>query len=150
MKNPVLKTLAILLLIAIPIFTTVSLNTFSSLEVTNINEIQGLFFVILSLIEALVFEAGVLSLFLVRPIISKLPNQSIRKYAKMVYYALLWLLMSWWPHDWAHAHNLIGTWGLIRIEYAFHLTSMIAAMFAIYGFVSLLQVFLEEQAKRVG
>jgi hypothetical protein len=43
------------------------------------------------------------------------------------YLAIGWYLVNWWPHDNLHLVNGLYLWGLIGIEYGFHLTLMIAA-----------------------
>ncbi|MBN1399594.1 MAG: hypothetical protein JXA74_02080 [Anaerolineae bacterium] len=41
--------------------------------------------------------------------------------------AIVWLLVSWWPHDSLHLHFEGGTAGaLLGIEYGFHFTVMVA------------------------
>ena len=42
--------------------------------------------------------------------------------------AATWLLVSWWPHDNMHRVNGMEYWGLIRIEWMFHFTLIIAGI----------------------
>lgn len=41
--------------------------------------------------------------------------------------ATAWYLVNWWPHDNLHLVNGDNVWGLLGIEYCFHLTLMAAA-----------------------
>lgn len=41
--------------------------------------------------------------------------------------ATAWYLVNWWPHDNLHLVNGANLWGLLGIEYLFHLTLMVAA-----------------------
>lgn len=43
------------------------------------------------------------------------------------YLSIGWLLLNWWPHDSLHVANGMNLSGLLRIEYAFHITLMLAA-----------------------
>src|ERR1041385_7533423 len=57
------------------------------------------FFIFLSAVEALLFGGGIAFLILAWPKIKK-----GHKHAKIMYFALAWLLISWWPHDNLHMH----------------------------------------------
>ena len=142
MANFVKRVFIILILIGIPLFTTYHLQYFAYQEITLPTSTQRIYFIALSFFEALSVEIGLISLFLVLPVVRKMEKR-LRSPFIMVYFPLLWLLMSWWPHDYFHLHNGNGTWGLIIIEYGFHFTSMIAAGVSIYGLSNLIQYFLE-------
>jgi hypothetical protein len=45
----------------------------------------------------------------------------------LAYLAIGWYLVNWWPHDNLHLVNGLNLWGLLGIEYGFHLTLMISA-----------------------
>ncbi len=47
--------------------------------------------------------------------------------ALLTYLSISWFLVNWWLHDNLHAVNGDNLWGLIGIEYGFHLTMMLAA-----------------------
>ncbi len=42
--------------------------------------------------------------------------------------AIAWLLINWWAHDSLHQHNGMNLNGLLAIEYAFHVTLIIAGV----------------------
>ena len=47
----------------------------------------------------------------------------------LVFFSAAWGLVSWWPHDNMHRVMMMGDyWGLIRLEYGFHLTLIIAGV----------------------
>jgi hypothetical protein len=47
----------------------------------------------------------------------------------LVLLSATWLLISWWPHDNLHRTMAMGDyWQLIRIEWAFHFTLIIAGV----------------------
>ena len=45
--------------------------------------------------------------------------------ALLAYLSISWCLVNWWLHDNLHAINGDNFWGLIGIEYAFHVTMMV-------------------------
>ena len=45
----------------------------------------------------------------------------------LAFLSTAWLLVSWWPHDNLHRTTAMGDyWGLIRLEWGFHVTLVIA------------------------
>ena len=94
------------------------------------------FFILLSLIEALLFGLGIAFMIFAWPAVQKVGKQ-YRKRAIMSYLAVAWFLLSWWPHDNLHAHNGMDTGGLLLIEYAFHVTLIIAAVMLSYSFYTM-------------
>jgi hypothetical protein len=47
----------------------------------------------------------------------------------LVLLSAAWLLISWWPHDNLHRTMMMGDyWQLIRIEWAFHFTLIVAGV----------------------
>ena len=78
------------------------------------------FFIALSAIEALIFGLGVgFLIFEWRP-------------TSASFWAISWLLVSWWPHDNLHIHNALEPIGLLKIEYGFHVTLIIASLIIAY------------------
>ncbi len=96
------------------------------------------YLVALSAIEAFTFGFGVAFILYGRKIIRQLPNGT-GKPATLMYAALAWLLISWWPHDNLHIHNALDINGLIAIDYAFHVTLILASMVLAYTFYALFQ-----------
>ncbi len=53
----------------------------------------------------------------------------------LTYLSVVWLLVSWWPHDNLHRTMMMGDyWQLVRIEWGFHVT-LIAAGVIVASFV---------------
>jgi hypothetical protein len=93
------------------------------------------FFIVLSIIEALVLGLGVSFLVFGWPLVSRF--SSSRPMALTSFLSISWLLVSWWPHDGLHRSNGMDLGRLLLIEYGFHLTLMIAGLVLAYSFVSL-------------
>lgn len=93
------------------------------------------YFIILSMCETLIFGIGVSFLIFGY----KKAKEIALVYGNKVlwsFYALDWMLVSWWPHDNLHAHIGMDLQKLLYIEYGFHLTLMISAMIIIYTLLS--------------
>jgi hypothetical protein len=82
------------------------------------------FFIILAGIQALVFGFGIAFLVFNWSAVMK-KKDSLTCWA---FFALIWTLVSWWPHDNLHMHNGLNFQGLLYIDYGFHLTLMIAGL----------------------
>lgn len=82
-------------------------------------------FMLISLIEALLFGFGVAFIAFGYPMLRRTHG---RKKILPLFIATAWLLVSWWPHDNMHAHNGMDLIGLIKIDYIFHVTLIIAAL----------------------
>lgn len=95
------------------------------------------FFALLSFIEALFFGVGVAFAALGAPLIHRVPAES-KKRTAAAFVSLVWLLVSWWPHDSLHIHVGEDVQKILYIDYGFHLTVIIAALIiAGYFFTSL-------------
>lgn len=88
------------------------------------NPQQFPFFVGVAFFEGIGFGAGFY--FLIdgfRVLRSKRTNLNV-----LTYLSIIWLLMSWWPHDRLHTHWGEDIWAVLVLEYAFHTTSIVAAI----------------------
>ncbi len=48
---------------------------------------------------------------------------------KLAFFSIAWLLVSWWPHDNLHRITMHGDfWGLLKLEWGFHVTLIIAGV----------------------
>ena len=81
------------------------------------------FFIALSAVEGLLFGLGVAYLIFAWPLVRGKGAKTM-----WAYLAAGWLLVSWWPHDNFHASNGVNPAGLLRIEYGFHVTLIIASL----------------------
>jgi hypothetical protein len=92
------------------------------------------FYIFISLIESLTFGFGIAFLIIAFPYLKKVPKEAkTRTY--LAFISLIWLLVSWWPHDNFHRMNGMNMEGLIFIEYGFHLTLIIASIILSYYFI---------------
>ena len=89
------------------------------------------FFIILGVIEVLVFGAGVAFLVIAWPLVNK-ARKEMRTRAIAMYISTAWLLVSWWPHD--NFRQSIGDnmGALLAVEYGFHFTLMVAGLVIAY------------------
>lgn len=83
------------------------------------------FFIILSVIEAVVFGLGVAFIVL---------GWNRAGGERLVFLAIAWFLISWWPHDNMHKHNGEDLGGLLVIEYLFHVTLIVAGVIIAMSF----------------
>jgi hypothetical protein len=105
------------------------------------------FFMILAACEALAFGLGVSFLIFGLPLVRRLSAAGLPRWlALATYLSVGWSLVSWWPHDNLHQHNGMDLQGLLYIEYAFHVTLMIAGGIVAYSFLSLVREKNEQPA----
>lgn len=85
------------------------------------------YFMFIGALESLAFGLGISFLIFGWPrMISAVPGSSSLATASFV--SIVWMLISWWPHDNMHRVNGMENFaGLLRIEYIFHFTLIIAA-----------------------
>lgn len=97
--------------------------------------IQMGLFMLLGAITALAFGAGLA--FLVhgaRPV-RELVGPDRPVLARAVHLSAFWVLWNWWVHDSLHMVVGLDAGGLLAIEYAFHVTLMLAGAILAYGLV---------------
>ena len=82
-------------------------------------------FILLNVAESLAFGFGVSFLIFGYPLTQTLFPAS-KGLTLAAHLSIAWLLFSWWPHDSLHVANGLNLNGLLIIEYAFHVTLMVA------------------------
>ena len=90
-------------------------------------------FIFLSALESLAFGVGVAFFTLGFKHMKELLPE--RKSSALAFFAIVWLLVSWWPHDNMHrvnGHDNLA--GLLKIEYIFHFTLILAGLILAYNF----------------
>jgi hypothetical protein len=92
------------------------------------------FFVVLGLVESLAFGVGVAFLIFGFPLVARTGVSSLAAWGG--YLGIAWFLVNWWAHDGFHRVTGLSFAGLIRIEYAFHVTLIVGAALAAYFFLS--------------
>ncbi len=92
------------------------------------------FFIALGALESIAFGVGIaFALFGWKHVRRVMPDN--KRGAVLSFIALIWMLVSWWPHDNMHRTNPMGDIaGLLRIEYIFHFTLIIATFILVYYF----------------
>lgn len=94
------------------------------------------FLILLSVIEALSLGVAVAFLLFARPFVKSIADPTARKSGYWTLWSIAWLIGSWWVHDNLHRVNGDNLQGLIYIEYAFHVTLIVAAMLVARFFIS--------------
>lgn len=79
----------------------------------------------LKVFEGLALGTGIAFLIYGHPLLERAGRS--RLLTLLAYLAIGWYLVNWWPHDNLHLVNGVHLWGLLAIEYGFHLTLMVAA-----------------------
>ena len=92
------------------------------------------FFVVLGVVEALAFGAGVAFLIFGFPLIARTGVGSLAAWGG--YLGIAWSLVNWWAHDGFHRVNGLHLAGLLWIEYSFHVTLILGGLFSVYFFLS--------------
>lgn len=84
-------------------------------------------FLVVSALESIGLGLGVSFLLFGWPWVKRVA-QDMKTPARILYVAIAWSLVSWWPHDNMHMSNAHDNWGrLLMIEYIFHVTLILAA-----------------------
>ena len=88
---------------------------------------------LLDVIEALAFGLGVAFILFAWPAVRQVAAPSTGR-AAVMYVSTAWFLANWWVHD--NLHMVIGLrpGGLLVIEYAFHVTLIVAGAALAYTF----------------
>ena len=96
------------------------------------------FAILLKIAEGLTFGLGISFLIFGYPIVQAISPASLAV-TRAAHVSIAWLLFNWWPHDSLHIANGMNLGGLLAIEYAFHITLMIAGTVLAYFFLTLLR-----------
>ncbi|MEK6918706.1 MAG: hypothetical protein AABW73_01575 [Nanoarchaeota archaeon] len=92
------------------------------------------FLITLSIIESLLFGIGIALIYIAIPQLKKVKEEERRR-TYWTFASIIWILISWWPHDNLHRHVGMNYSALIGIEYGFHLTIMLAGIMIAYYFM---------------
>ncbi|NOH01443.1 MAG: hypothetical protein HND47_05425 [Chloroflexi bacterium] len=93
-------------------------------------------FLLLNVAEVLAFGIGVSFLIFGYPTVRRVLPRA-KGLAFVAYLSIAWLLVNWWPHDSLHIANGTDIGGLLAIEYAFHVTLIVAGVILVYFFLAL-------------
>jgi hypothetical protein len=96
-------------------------------------------FMFISAWESIAFGIGASFFIFGLPYVKKTMPEN-KKGAMAALISLTWLLVSWWPHDNMHRVNGMENFtGLLRIEFMFHFTLIIASYFVMSYFWRIIQ-----------
>lgn len=129
--NKTLKFSVVTVIVAVVAFSLSHIIWPDPLSALPPNDVQRPFFVLLEIIEAIAFGFGIsFLLFVWKPISRAFENSWL---ARLAFFSADWLLLSWWPHDNMHRITQRGNYtALLKIEYGFHLTLIIAGFILAY------------------
>jgi hypothetical protein len=96
------------------------------------------FGLLLKIAEGLTFGLGISFLVFGYPLVRAISPAS-HGLTRAAHLSIAWLLANWYPHDSLHIHNGMDLGGLLAIEYAFHITLMIAGVVLARFFMILLR-----------
>jgi hypothetical protein len=99
---------------------------------------QLVFFILLAILSALTFGAGVAFLAFGWPVV-RYATDIARVPAWPLFVALGWLLVSWWPHNNLHLSVGGDLSGVLAIEYAFHVSMYVAGLIVVWFFLAAMQ-----------
>ena len=100
--------------------------------------VQVPLFMILGAAEALALGLGVsFLLFGYSTLKANVPASATL--TRAAHLAIAWLLINWWAHDSLHQHNGMNLNGLLGIEYAFHVTLIVAGVVLIRFFMAVVR-----------
>ncbi len=89
--------------------------------------VQVPLFMLLGVAEALALGLGVsFLLFGYSTLRASVPASA--SLTRAAHLSIAWLLINWWAHDSLHQHNGMNLNGLLGIEYAFHVTLIVAGI----------------------
>ena len=95
-------------------------------------------FMLLGVFDALSLGLGIACLIFGWPLVEQVAAPS-RGRAVIIYVSTVWFLGNWWVHDALHIVNGMNPTGLLRIEYGFHVTLIIAGAALAYAFATMVK-----------
>jgi hypothetical protein len=139
--KPWLKVLLVTLLVAVPALPLGQMLWPTPADVTT--GTGGMpayvpFLILISVFEALSLGLGVAFLAFGLPLVRRIGVWS-PALTWATFLSITWFLVSWWPHDGFHRSLGVNMWGLVAIEYAFHVTLIGAGVILALAFARLLQ-----------
>ena len=109
--------------------------------------IQLPLFMLLGMIEALVFGLGVAFLVFGASMVKQFKVSP--GLARAAHLSISWVMINWWAHDSLHLHYGMELSGLLKIEYAFHITLMLGGIILARFFIAMAQGSITAEPQRV-
>ena len=107
--------------------------------------IQLPLFILLGLLEALAFGFGVAFLLFGYPWMRAAGPAPVGL-TRAAHLSIAWVMLNWWSHDSFHTANGLDLGGLLAIEYAYHVSLMLAGVIAAAWFITVVRVHREDMA----
>jgi hypothetical protein len=95
-------------------------------------------FVLLGLLEALAFGFGGAFLLFGYPWMRQAGPAPVAL-TRAAHLSIAWVMLNWWSHDSFHTANGLDLGGLLAIEYAYHVTLMLAGVIAAAWFITVVR-----------
>lgn len=102
-------------------------------EMGSISGMEMALFILFSLYEGLALGFGVAFLIFGMPLVRR-ANLGSQALTWGSFLSIVWMLVSWWPHDGLHRAGL-SMQALLAVEYGFHLTLMIGSVILAIAFM---------------
>jgi hypothetical protein len=115
------KMIFITVVVAIVAFALSQKVFVNSPDMPEPTSVQLPFFIVLGVIEALSMGYGI-------ALLITYWKKAVEQKCLAVLVSVSWLIGSWWVHDGLHRMNGHDLAGLLKIEYGFHVTLIIAAV----------------------
>jgi hypothetical protein len=142
------KYLLVTLAVGLPAFA-LSLPLWPARPGVDPTPLQGALFFGIFAAEGLLFGFGVAFMIFGGRTVRHLAR-AVGAPAWPVFVSIAWTLLSWWPHDGFHRASGVGDLdATLRIDYAFHLTLIVAAVFIAHFFLATLRATSHGQVARV-
>ena len=109
----------------------------ADIDMSSVSTFQISLFILLNIIEALAFGLGVAFLVFGYPYVRAVTPASLRL-TRAAHFSIAWLLINWWLHNGMHTHNGMDLGGLLKIDYAFHVTLIIAGLIVASFFLTII------------
>jgi hypothetical protein len=95
-------------------------------------------FILLGLLEALAFGFGIAFLCFGYPWM-RAAGPAPAALTRAAHLSIAWVMLNWWSHDSFHTANGLDLGGLLAIEYAYHVSLMLAGVIAAAWFITVVQ-----------
>jgi hypothetical protein len=97
-------------------------------------------FLLLMLFEALAFGFGLAFLLFGYPWM-RAAGPAPAGLTRAAHLSIAWVMLNWWSHDSFHTANGLDLGGLLAIEYAYHVSLMVAGVIAAAWFITVVRRF---------
>lgn len=139
--------IAIVVTVASAAFATTQLLFPAEIAAGDLGNDERIGFLLLDLLEAVALGIAVVVVAFGGWIVDALPS-SMHGHARLVQMALAWAIGNWWLHDGLHRLAPGGTDSLLGIEFAFHVTVLVAGVAVANSLLQIARMGLGTSAQR--